>query len=92
MAIVSYITVIGLLIAFLVNNGKNNAFTAFHIGQSFRVFLAGLANFALAVLLPNSLDYITSVVSLGLLALIIVGIINAANGKADPLPLIGRLG
>ena len=92
MAVVSYITVIGLLIAFLVNNSKNNAFTSYHIGQSVRVYLLGIANYVLAFLLPASLGFITTLIGIGVLVLAILGIVNAINGKAVPLPLIGTLG
>jgi len=34
-AIISYLTLIGLLIAFIMNNDKKNEFAKFHIGQSF---------------------------------------------------------
>ena len=92
MAIISYITFIGLLIAYLVNNGKKNAFTQFHIGQSFRLVILAIANMVLATFLPNSLSIVTSIISLGILVLVILGIINAANGKAVPLPIIGTIG
>lgn len=92
MAVVSYITLIGLLIAFLVNNGKNNAFTAYHIGQSVRVYLLGVANIVLTYILPVTLGFITNLIGLGVLVLAVLGIVNAANGKAVPLPLIGTLG
>ncbi len=92
MAAVSYITVIGLLIAFLVNNGKRNEFTNFHIGQSVRVYLLGIANYVLAFLLPTSLGFITTLIGIGVLVLAILGIVNAINGKAVPLPVIGNLG
>jgi len=92
MAVVSYITIIGLLIAYLVNSGKRNAFTSFHIGQSVRVVLLGLANYVLSFLLPATLGFIITLISIGILVLAILGIVNAANGKAVPLPVIGNLG
>lgn len=92
MAAVSYITVIGLLIAFLVNNDKRNPFTAFHIGQSVRVYLLGFANYMLSFFLPSSLGLIHTILSLAVLVLAILGIVNAINGKMSPLPVIGTLG
>lgn len=91
-AIIAYITFIGLIIAFILNNNKQNAFAKFHIEQSVRIVLAGLANSLLGWFLPSSLSIITSIIGLGLLVLIILGIINAINGKAEPLPIIGNLG
>lgn len=92
MAVISYITVFGLLIAFLVNSSKNNEFTKYHIGQSVRLVLLGIANYILSAFIPDTLGMITMIVGLGILVLMVLGIINAANGKAVPLPLIGTIG
>lgn len=92
-AIISYIfTPIGLVIAYLMNSSSQNAFAQFHIGQSVRLALLGVANTVLGWLVPNSLGIITSMIGLGILVLMILGIINAANGKSTPLPLIGTIG
>ncbi len=92
MAIISYITWIGLLIAFIANNDKKNEFTAFHIGQSVRVAILGIANVALGWFLPSGLSIISSIISLGVLVLWILGVINAINLKEEPLPIIGTIG
>ena len=38
-AIISYITIIGLIIAFVMNNDKKDAFASYHIKQSLVPFL-----------------------------------------------------
>ncbi|AYN68254.1 hypothetical protein D1013_13145 [Euzebyella marina] len=91
-AIISYITFIGLIVAVIMNNSKNNAFAQFHIGQSFRIVIASLANSVLSWFLPSSLMMISTIISLLILVLIILGIVNAVNGKAEPLPVIGTIG
>ena len=91
-AIISYITFIGLIVAYIMNSGKNNAYARFHIGQSFRIVVLAFANSVLAWFLPNSLSIISSIVSLGILVLMILGVINAANGKVEALPVIGNMG
>lgn len=91
-AIISYITVIGLLIAYIMNSSKQNAFTQFHIGQSVRIVVLSIANSVLAYLLPNSLSMVTSIISLCILVLVILGIVNAVNDKVTPLPVIGTIG
>ncbi|QLG47110.1 DUF4870 domain-containing protein [Costertonia aggregata] len=93
MAIISYITVIGLIIAYFMNKDKNNEFVKFHIGQSLRVFI-------LAIVISIVVNILVSVTGIGLLSflsyipliLIILGIINAVNLKAEPLPVIGTIG
>lgn len=92
MAIVSYITWIGLLVAFIVNNDKKNPFTAFHIGQSLRVAILGIANYVLSMFLPSSLGILSTVISILVLVLWVLGIINAINLKEKPLPIIGTIG
>lgn len=92
-AIISYIfTPIGLLIAYLMNNSSKNVFAQFHIGQSVRLAVLGVANMVLGWILPYSLSMITSIIGLGIFVLMVLGIINAANGKETPLPLIGTIG
>lgn len=92
-AIVSYIfTPIGLLVAYILNNTVKNEFANFHIGQSVRLAILGVANWALAWLLPGFLSLVSTAISVGILVLMILGIMNAVNGKKAPLPLIGTLG
>ncbi|MCG2462012.1 hypothetical protein K8352_14730 [Flavobacteriaceae bacterium F89] len=92
MAVISYLTFIGLLIAFVVNNERNNAFTKFHIGQSLRVVILVFVNFVIGRILPNSLGYIHGVVGLCIFGLAILGIVNAVNGRSQKLPVIGSIG
>ena len=42
-AIIAYITIIGLIIAFVMNNDKKNTFASYHIKQSLGLALGGLA-------------------------------------------------
>ncbi len=91
-AIISYITVIGLIIAYILNNSKNNAFAQFHIGQSVRIVVLAFANSLLGWVLPFSLSIITTIIGIGIFVFIILGIVNAVNGKTTPLPVIGTIG
>lgn len=92
-AIISYITLIGTLIAYLMNNDKKNEFAKFHIGQALRAWLAGIVVSILSVIL-------VSMTGIGLfgyltytgLVLAILGLINAMNGKMEKIPLVGDIG
>lgn len=92
-AIISYITLIGTLIAYLMNSSKKNAFAQFHIGQALRAWLAGIIVSIIASIL-------VSVTGIGLLSylqyvglvLAILGLINAMNGKVEKIPLVGDIG
>ncbi|MEO1011505.1 MAG: hypothetical protein AAFX53_09380 [Bacteroidota bacterium] len=91
-AIIAYITIIGLIIAFIMNSSKNNAFAKFHIGQSLRIAILGIANSVLGAILPGSLSIITTIIGLGVLVLWVLGLINAINLKEEPVPVIGTIG
>ncbi|WP_291871314.1 DUF4870 domain-containing protein [Maribacter sp.] len=94
MAIVSYITVIGLLIAYFSTRGdKENEFVTFHIGQSLRIFILG-------VIISVSVGILVSVTGIALLSylsyiplvLMVLGAMNANNLKDEKLPVIGNIG
>lgn len=94
MAIVSYITVIGLLIAYFTTRGdKQNEFVSFHIAQSLRIFI-------LSVIISVSVGIIISITGLSVLSYLsyapfifmVLGAMNASNLKEEKLPIIGNIG
>ncbi len=87
-AIISYITIIGTLIAFIMNQNKHNYFAAYHIRQALGVFLTGLiVNFLQRYIDFNWLDLL---LSLGVFVLWIFGLIAAIQGEEKPVPLLGE--
>ncbi|CAM3371373.1 DUF4870 domain-containing protein [Zobellia roscoffensis] len=93
MAIISYITLLGTLVAYFMNRGKNNEFTTFHIGQALRAWITGIVVGFIAKLLImftgiGMLGYLQYV---GLI-LAIIGALNAMNGKVEKIPLVGDIG
>lgn len=88
-AIIAYITVIGLIIAFIMNNDKKNTFAAYHIRQSLGIGLTGLALSVISVI--PILGWIISVFgTIFILVLWVMGLINALNGQEKPVPLLGE--
>ena len=101
--ILAYLTLIGFIIAIILNNdkkGEEKAFGAFHLRQSLGLIIASIGLYIAYAIVATillaigaifsflvSLIYITFV--LALFALIIIGIINAVNGEKKELPLIG---
>lgn len=88
--IISYITIIGLIVAFVMNNEKKQAFAKFHIKQSMGLAITGVALWAVS-LIPI-LGWI--IIIPGMLALIIlwfIGLFNALNGQTKPIPVLGNL-
>ncbi|WP_045501995.1 DUF4870 domain-containing protein [Chryseobacterium sp. StRB126] len=92
LSIVSYITIIGWLIAFISGKDKTDSLLRYHLKQSLGVVI-------LSFILSTILGILISVTHLGILGIIavlplvlmIIGAINAANEVEKPLPLIGKM-
>jgi uncharacterized membrane protein len=93
-AILSYCTLIGWIIAIIMHQSEKTRYGAFHLRQGLGLFIfavgammvlgiIGLVMLFLWALLPF--------IQLTLLVFMILGIINAAGGKMQGLPLIGKL-
>lgn len=91
-AIIAYVTIIGLIIAFIMNNNKNNEFAKFHIGQSLRISILAITINILGSFLPSSLAIVGTLLTLGVFVLWILGLVNAINLKETPVPVIGTIG
>ncbi|MEE9363504.1 MAG: hypothetical protein V3U92_12980 [Cellulophaga sp.] len=88
-AIIAYLTIIGLVIAFVMNKDKKNEFAIYHIQQSI-----GLAILAIALSIIGIVPILGWLISfLGfflLLYLWVSGLVNAVNSKEKPLPILGK--
>jgi len=86
-AIISYITIIGLIIAFIMNQNKKNYFASFHIRQAI-----GIAALQLVISMINrnlNLGMIENLLGLGVIVLAVIGIIGAVQGQEKKIPLLG---
>jgi len=94
-AIISYITLIGWIIAIIMHNGSNKTkLGAFHIRQSLGIWIYAIACFIVGFILAfvPVLGWLISIVlNLSILAAWIMGLIGAAQGEMKPLPLLGQL-
>jgi uncharacterized membrane protein len=86
-AIVSYITLIGALIAIFMNNEKKNSFAAFHIRQALGIFL-------LFFMLGYFIGFfdswmITSSFWVFFFILWLYGFLGALSGKMWVIPVLG---
>ena len=87
-AIISYITVIGTLIAFIMNQNKHNYFASFHIRQAIGIFLLGLlVNF---INRYSNFDSLDMILGIGVLILWVIGLIGAIKGEEKLVPLLGE--
>lgn len=97
MAILAYF---GLLVLVPIFGAKDSKFARYHANQGLILFLAAIAysiatSILTSILIAISwrlafLSTIFSLVSIAFLVLMVLGIINAANGKAKELPIIGK--
>ena len=100
MAVVAYI----LFFVPLLTDSKNDPYVKYHVKQGLVLLLTGVAlwviEFILSAIFSSSLTgillwwrisyFINLAIGLGMLALLIIGIINATSGKEKPLPVVGQ--
>ena len=87
-AIISYLTVIGLVLAFVMNNEKKEPFAIFHIRQSLGIVLTSIA-LVIVNIFPVFRCIISIIGFLVLLYIWIAGLLNAINGKEKVVPILG---
>lgn len=88
-AIVAHITVIGLIIALILNSNKKNSFASFHIRQMIGLVLTGVI-FSFVNIIPFLGQIIWFLGSIFLIYLWVMGLINAINGQEKPMPVLGE--
>jgi len=92
LSIVSYITIIGWLVAYFIGKEKADAFLKYHLRQSLGLVLT-MFLFSLVVNVLTRLILVLellNILSFAFLIWIIIGIVNAANQEMKPLPFIGK--
>jgi uncharacterized membrane protein len=98
-AILSYITIIGFIIALVMNNDQNNKsdLGVFHLRQALGIYLTGIVlSIAQGIFLfiPFLGWIINAAISLSMIALFIfwiLGLISAVNSEKKAIPVVGDL-
>jgi uncharacterized membrane protein len=92
LSIVSYITIIGWLVAYFSGKEKADDLLKYHLRQSLGLvitaFVLGIILNIIVMIIP-ALSFL-SFASIIILVLLILGAINAANEVKKPLPVIGK--
>ncbi|PIQ15624.1 MAG: hypothetical protein COW67_07415 [Flavobacteriales bacterium CG18_big_fil_WC_8_21_14_2_50_32_9] len=96
-AIISYITIIGFIIAIVMHNDNKNKseLGAFHIRQALGIFITGFSLMIVSLIFTNisGLNWIVAILAqisyIGLFVFWILGLIAAVNAEKKALPLIG---
>ncbi|WP_347926047.1 hypothetical protein [Pontimicrobium sp. SW4] len=87
-AIISYLTLFGVIIAFFMNNEKKNRFAAFHLRQALGLWLTFFALGYFVGLFDNWLITIGFWIFFGVL--FIFGFMTAVTGRNQPTPILGE--
>ena len=93
-AIISYFSVVGWIIAFVLYNSNKSQIAIYHLRQSLALILCGIACVIIYYILLFTvffLAFFIGILFLGLLVLWIMGLISAINGQEKPIPLIGPM-
>ncbi len=91
-AIISYITIFGVIIAYYLNNedDKKSTFASFHIRQSLGLWLSFII-INLSITRNFDIFMLRAAVYIFFFTLIIFGLSNAIGRKAQPVPILGNL-
>jgi|LakMenEpi03Aug12_release.lakeMendotaPanAssembly.Ray.scaffolds.fasta_scaffold726191_2 uncharacterized membrane protein len=93
--ILSYCTLIGWIVAIVMHQNDKTRFGAFHLRQALGIWIAYLCCFIVIMITAPFLFFMSvfllPVVGITTLVFVILGLVNAVNGKMKPTPLIGGL-
>ena len=86
-AIVAYVTIVGTIIAFYMNQDNKNTFASFHIRQALGINIG----YFLIGAFVSMFDFwgITSAFYIFIFVLWVFGLITAINEEQKPAPIIG---
>ncbi|MCR9182934.1 MAG: hypothetical protein NXH73_08405 [Flavobacteriaceae bacterium] len=86
--IIAYITLIGWVVAFIMNSSKKNEYANFHLRQMFGLVLLSIAISVLTMAV--NLGLFGTILSVLLLVLWVVGFVGAIQGEKKLIPIIGE--
>lgn len=95
-AIISYLTIIGWIIAYVMYGNNKTQLGAFHLRQSLFLMITGFAVsilqwvFIFIPILGWLISILLYFVLLGLFVLWIIGLIAAINGEEKEVPFLGK--
>lgn len=89
-AIVSYLTIIGTIIAFIMNKNNPSSLGSFHLRQSIGILVVSIL-LSILNFVPVVGAIIAQIASILILIALILGIIAAVKEEEKPLPFVGAL-
>ena len=91
-AIVSYLTLLGFIVAVVLHSTKQTRLGAFHLRQSLGLMLTSIAVAVAATVLAfvPFVGWLGAMVAwLAILALWVMGLVSAIKGERTPIPVLG---
>ena len=89
-AIVSYLTLIGFIIALVLHSSKKTQLGAYHLRQTLGLMLTSVAGSIVLGMIPV-LGWLASIVLFfAVVALWFIGLLSAIKGEMKPLPVLGK--
>lgn len=92
-AIVSYLTLIGFIVAIVLHGNAKTRLGAFHLRQSLGLIVCSLAMFPVGFILGfvPVLGWLAGlVIWIGFIVCWVLGLIAALNGEQKPIPVLGE--
>ncbi|GGD97887.1 DUF4870 domain-containing protein [Planktosalinus lacus] len=86
--IIAYITLIGWVVAILMNSNKKNDYASFHIRQMLGLILLSILVSVLSMYV--NLGVFGTILSVLILVLWIIGFVGAIQGERKLVPIIGE--
>jgi len=88
-AIVGYLTIIGFIAAIVMHMNRKTQVGAFHLRQVLGLVVTGVAG-GICAMVPILGWIVWIVVTLGLIALWLLGLLSALRGDMRPVPILGE--
>jgi uncharacterized membrane protein len=88
-AILSYITVVGFIVAVILHGNKKTRLGTYHLRQALGLWITALITWVVLGIIPIIGWIAIPFVTLAILVLAVIGLIAAASGQLKPLPLLG---
>ncbi len=92
-AILSYLTIIGFIVALIMHSSKKTALGSFHLRQCLGLIITAIALSIAGMILMfiPFIGWLTAMACwIGMLVLWVMGLIAAVNGQQKPLPVVGE--
>ncbi|HTJ00261.1 MAG TPA: DUF4870 domain-containing protein [Dongiaceae bacterium] len=89
-AIVSYLTLLGFIVALVLHSNKKTQLGAYHLRQMLGFFITGLC-MPILMFIPILGWIAFPIVGICLFVFWIMGLIAAINGQMKPMPVVGPL-